>query len=119
MCLDRRSYSVYVIYLRSEIAITLHPLSFNNKARKEFENNLSLSEIINTTNINQDILLMPPVSSGIISSAYDPNKGHFGVDFVCKEEEPIKSTLDGTVLFSSWTKAVSYTHLTLPTKRIV
>ena len=76
--------------------------------RKEFENNLSLSEIINTTNINQDILLMPPVSSGIISSAYDPNKGHFGVDFVCKEEEPIKSTLDGTVLFSSWTKDSGY-----------
>ena len=76
--------------------------------RKEFENNLSLSEIINTTNINQDILLMPPVSSGIISSAYDPNKGHFGVDFVCKEEEPIKSTLDGTVLVSSWTKDSGY-----------
>ncbi|MAD59451.1 MAG: peptidase M23 [Flammeovirgaceae bacterium] len=72
--------------------------------RKEFESNLSLSEIINSTNLTQDVLLMSPVSSGIISSAYDPTKSHFGVDFVCKEEEPIKSTYDGTVLFASWTK---------------
>ena len=82
--------------------------SIDSFFRKEFENNLSLSEIINTTNPSQDILLMSPVSSGIISSAYDPSKSHFGIDFVCKEEEPIKSTYDGTVLFASWTKDSGY-----------
>ena len=36
---------------------------------------------------------MPPVSSGIVLSVYDPLNNHFGVDFVCNKEEPIKATL--------------------------
>ena len=51
---------------------------------------------------------MPPVSSGVVSSNYDPSNGHFGVDYVCKKEEPIKSVFDGTVLMSSWTKDSGY-----------
>ena len=36
--------------------------------RKEFENNSTYFDLINSSNINQDILLISPVSSGIISS---------------------------------------------------
>ena len=76
--------------------------------RKQFESNLLNDELLSPTNYNQDLLLMSPVSSGIISSSYDPNKNHFGIDFVCKYEEPIKSTYDGTILFSSWTRDTGY-----------
>ena len=76
--------------------------------RQEFESNLSFSEIIRSTDSDQNLLLMPPVSSGVISSFYDPSKSHFGIDITCKEEEPIKSVLDGTVLMSSWTKDSGY-----------
>ena len=76
--------------------------------RQEFESNLSFSEIIRSTDSDQNLLLMPPVSSGVVSSFYDPSKSHFGIDITCKEEEPIKSVLDGTVLMSSWTKDSGY-----------
>ncbi len=76
--------------------------------RQEFESNLSFSEIIRSTDTDQNLLLMSPVSSGVVSSFYDPSKSHFGIDITCKEEEPIKSVLDGTVLMSSWTKDSGY-----------
>ena len=76
--------------------------------RQEFESNLSFSEIIRSTDSDQNLLLMSPVSSGVLSSFYDPSKSHFGIDITCKEEEPIKSVLDGTVLMSSWTKDSGY-----------
>ena len=76
--------------------------------REEYESKFSYSEIIRSIDSDQNILLMPPVSSGVISSNYDPSNGHFGVDYVCKKEEPIKSVFDGTVLISSWTKDSGY-----------
>ena len=76
--------------------------------RQEFESNLSFSEIIRSTDSDQNLLLMSPVSSGVVSSFYDPSKSHFGIDITCREEEPIKSVLDGTVLMSSWTKDSGY-----------
>lgn len=76
--------------------------------RKEFENTISSSNLIGNESVNQDFLLISPVSSGIVLSVYDPINNHFGVDFVCKKEEPIKATFDGTVLMSSWTKDSGY-----------
>ena len=76
--------------------------------RKEFESTVSSLNLIGNGGVNQDFLLMPPVSSGIVLSVYDPLNNHFGVDFVCKKEEPIKATFDGTVLMSSWTKDSGY-----------
>ena len=76
--------------------------------REEYESNFSYSEIIRSIDSEQNILLIPPVSSGVVSSNYDPSNSHFGVDYVCKKEEPIKSVFDGTVLLSSWTKDSGY-----------
>tara|TARA_B100000579_G_C22836196_1_gene858935 strand:- start:1490 stop:2335 length:846 start_codon:yes stop_codon:yes gene_type:complete len=76
--------------------------------RQEFESNLSFSEIIRSSDTDQNILLMSPVSSGVILSTYDPSNEHFGIDFVCKKEEPIKSVFEGTVLMASWTKDSGY-----------
>ncbi len=76
--------------------------------RQEYESNLTFSEIIRSTDSDQNILLISPVSSGVISSFYDPSKSHFGIDITCKKEEPIKSVFDGTVLLSSWTKDSGY-----------
>jgi len=76
--------------------------------REEYENNFSYSEIIRSIDSEQNILLISPVSSGIVSSNYDPINGHFGIDYVCKKEEPIKAAFDGTVLLASWTKDSGY-----------
>ena len=76
--------------------------------RQEFESNITFSEIIRSSNNDQNLLLMSPVSSGLILSSYDPSNEHFGIDFVCKKEEPIKAVSDGTVLMASWTKDSGY-----------
>jgi len=76
--------------------------------REEYENNFSYSEIIRSIDSEQNILLISPVSAGIVSSNYDPINGHFGIDYVCKKEEPIKAAFDGTVLLASWTKDSGY-----------
>ena len=50
----------------------------------------------------ENLLFFKPVN-GLITQSYDANNEHFGVDVVCKENEPIKSALEGVVVFSSWT----------------
>ncbi len=50
----------------------------------------------------------PPLT-GMISSHYDPGRGHFGVDVVADHDEVIKATLDGTVIISTWTIETGYT----------
>jgi murein DD-endopeptidase MepM/ murein hydrolase activator NlpD len=45
---------------------------------------------------------MSPVS-GKISKSLDLSEGHYGVDIVTRKDEPIKATLEGVVLMSTWT----------------
>lgn len=54
------------------------------------------------------ISFFPPLS-GMISSHFDPGKGHFGVDVVADHDEVIKATLDGRVIFAAWTVETGYT----------
>lgn len=50
----------------------------------------------------------PPLQ-GIITNHFNPARRHFGIDIVADEGEPIKATLDGTVIFSTWTLTTGYT----------
>lgn len=45
---------------------------------------------------------------GVVMAIFDPKKDHFGIDIVAKENEPVKTIADGTVIFSSWTLATGY-----------
>lgn len=45
---------------------------------------------------------------GVVLAAFDPQQDHFGVDIVAKENEAVKSILDGTVILSSWTLETGY-----------
>ena len=47
--------------------------------------------------------------NGLISSSFSLTQEHFGVDVVAKENEAIKSTLDGTVISADWTLETGYT----------
>ncbi len=55
-----------------------------------------------------NVLFFIPIK-GIITSPFDPIKGHLGVDIVAKENEAIKAVLDGTVIISNWTLETGYT----------
>jgi hypothetical protein len=78
--------------------------------RKEFEEDINLLKGNNASSYNDNIFLnlISPVSSGVILGEYNPSKEHFGVDYVCKKDEPIKAIFDGVVIFSSWTKDSGY-----------
>jgi murein DD-endopeptidase MepM/ murein hydrolase activator NlpD len=45
---------------------------------------------------------------GTLTAEFDPRIKHFGVDIVSGPGEPIKSTLDGTVLVADWTTETGY-----------
>jgi murein DD-endopeptidase MepM/ murein hydrolase activator NlpD len=46
---------------------------------------------------------------GIVTSKFDPATKHYGVDIVSVQNEAIKATLDGVVIFTGWTLETGYT----------
>lgn len=62
-----------------------------------FESNLS----------NTNFVLFPPVN-GTISEPFDLKVKHYAVDIVVPKDTPVKSTADGTVIFSEWTAQTGY-----------
>ena len=55
----------------------------------------------------EKLLFFLPVK-GFITESFNIEKEHFGVDLVTKENELIKSTLDGVVVMSSWTSETGH-----------
>ncbi len=53
------------------------------------------------------ILFYAPLK-GIISLKFNPQKKHFGVDIISKENARVSSILDGTVIFAGWTLDTGY-----------
>jgi len=47
-------------------------------------------------------LLFPP-AKGEISQSFDPDSEHYGIDIALSENAPVKSILDGRVIFAEWT----------------
>jgi murein DD-endopeptidase MepM/ murein hydrolase activator NlpD len=45
---------------------------------------------------------------GIITSEFNPQEAHYGVDIVANKNEAIKAIQDGTVIFSGWTVETGY-----------
>ncbi|MFH1159892.1 MAG: M23 family metallopeptidase [bacterium] len=54
-----------------------------------------------------NVLFFTPIK-GVITNEFNPQQKHFGVDIVAKQNEAIKSVLDGTVIFSDWTVETGY-----------
>lgn len=54
-----------------------------------------------------DMHFFTPVD-GIITGAFSPADGHFGVDLVAEPDEVVKAAMDGTVTMSTWTLETGY-----------
>ncbi len=52
--------------------------------------------------------LMPPIS-GVVSSGFDGESGHFGVDILAPHDTPVKAIWDGHVITADWTLETGYT----------
>jgi murein DD-endopeptidase MepM/ murein hydrolase activator NlpD len=57
--------------------------------------------------IGKELFFVP--LKGVITNQFNPSQNHYGVDIVAKENEAIKSVLDGTVILSNWTLETGYT----------
>lgn len=52
--------------------------------------------------IMEEKYFQPPVN-GIVTRAFDSEENHYGIDLVARENDPIKATLEGKVIFTGWT----------------
>jgi len=80
--------------------------------RGEFENSddfnlLFAEDKKSTVGSISNFFFFTPIR-GIVINNFNLKKEHYGVDIVAKENEAVKATLDGTVIFSSWTLETGY-----------
>lgn len=57
-----------------------------------------------------DVFFISPVK-GYISREYKPQQGHYGVDFVVKENTPVSAAAGGYVIFANYTTKYGFTIL--------
>ncbi len=86
----------------------LHQTKKEDEYRKNFEErekyNLTISSEQQVSNLPN---FFPPVK-GVITSKFDFQKSHFGIDIATAANEPVIATLDGTVIFCGFDLDVGY-----------
>lgn len=85
--------------------------SKDSALRKEIESrdkySLSLQDKSKPVSSISSFFFFSPVK-GIVTTSFRLTEGHYGVDVAARENEVIKATLDGTVVFSGWTSSDGY-----------
>jgi murein DD-endopeptidase MepM/ murein hydrolase activator NlpD len=95
--------------------ITSYPSREDTLFREDFENLLSSGDVKLDSRDRSGS--RPDISSftfftplrGIVTGKFDPKSKHYGVDIVSVQNEAIKATLDGVVIFTGWTLETGYT----------
>ena len=79
------------------------------KVESEERLNISSSQIIEikTGSTIAQILFFKPIE-GKLTNAFNQKEGHLGIDIIAPNDEPVKATLEGTVVFASWTPDNGY-----------
>ena len=78
--------------------------------RKEFEEeDMLTSQPEKFVSEHESMFLLPPVNGYQIAQKFNLHDNHYGVDILSKENEPIKSIANGTVIMSNWTQETGYT----------
>ncbi len=78
--------------------------------RNDFENNKDASvATINNSRLKglRELVFYTPVK-GLIIASFNLSEDHFGIDVVTKNDEIVKSTLDGTVVFTGYSAEDGY-----------
>lgn len=90
--------------------INLDPRSKENELRQQIESqdpySLGHEELTARNNISSFFFFSP--IKGTVTGPFDMAGEHYGVDIVAPENEAIKATLDGTVVFANWTSETGY-----------
>lgn len=87
-----------------------NPTKNDKEFRNDFEKNKQSSiAVISNSKLNGlvDLIFFAPVK-GLITTSYNISDEHYGTDLVTKADEFIKSTLDGTVIFTGFSAQDGY-----------
>jgi murein DD-endopeptidase MepM/ murein hydrolase activator NlpD len=95
--------------------ISSRPSVEDSAFREEYEAQMTGSDVKMTDHNRSGA--KPDISSfsfftplrGIVTSKFDPATKHYGVDIVSVQNEAIKATLDGVIIFTGWTLETGYT----------
>ena len=91
--------------------IDIKPSDQDMKLRSDIESNQleSTSDKVSANKINalSNFFFFTPIK-GIITTSYNIKEGHFGTDIAAKENEFVKTTLDGTIIFAGFTTEDGY-----------
>lgn len=63
-----------------------------------------------SSNTNANLLNLSFIApiKGLITSSFNTNENHFGVDITSRKNTPIKASMNGTVIFADWTTEAGY-----------
>lgn len=75
--------------------------------RKQYEEKERYNLTATDYNVTSGLIFHRP-TRGMITSNYDVNKRHFGVDIAATPNESVLATLDGTVILSTYTAETGY-----------
>ena len=75
--------------------------------RKQYEEKERYNLTATDYNITSGLIFHRP-TRGMMSSGFDANKKHYGVDIAATPNESVLATLDGTVILSSYTAETGY-----------
>ncbi|MCE3227343.1 MAG: peptidase [Bacteroidetes bacterium] len=90
--------------------VNVNPSSNDVEFRKDYENNKNTGiAAISNPRLKgiSDLVFYTPVK-GIVISSFNLSEDHFGTDIVTKADEIVKSTLDGTVVFTGFSAQDGY-----------
>ena len=89
-----------------EVSKSIEPIpAIDSQFRKEFEES-ELTFLTVRNPISQqlaDQYFYSPIE-GIVTTEFNLKDEHYGIDIVSKNNEPVKSVAEGTVIFSDWTQ---------------
>lgn len=91
-----------------DIKPSAEEIAFRSEIESQDKYSLAFSESKTAKSGISSFFFFTPVK-GIVTASFNSAEGHYGVDIAAKENEAIKSTLDGTVLFAGWTPETGYT----------
>jgi murein DD-endopeptidase MepM/ murein hydrolase activator NlpD len=84
--------------------LNISPSQKDIQFRTEYEQNKGNASSnlakLKYTGLGEAVFFTPV--NGLITESFDLSQDHFGVDIVTKQDEAIKSTLDGTVIFTGF-----------------
>ena len=102
----KEAYSINSTELVDAETLNIYASQEDSILREKVEQQDKYS-LLEKATFNANFTLFPPVS-GQISEEYNADAKHYAIDIVTEKDEPVKATLDGTVIFSEWSVETGY-----------